>query len=453
MNNEKNNENDPNTGQADPVSVLEWIAEMDDEEVSQLLQTIVENKLILNDTEENQGIAKMILKHMGLGEDEVEDGAYVQDLNTNLRRGHYGPSLEADQREDEKIVFHPTAQCFVTVISKDGYFDDPRGVLQVNNKILIVDSNRRELVLLNADSTTEALITSETNTFQWPIGICAGLNENEILVSDVSLNRMVSYNMSTREIKTIADRPAGLEKKPDNTILPECSLMGPRGLCNDGNRIIVCDSNNNAIQVMENGTMGPLKATNPAFCLPTGAVVDRQGDLIICDCENNCLQKITKTGEVIVIAGTPGKSGYVDGPAADALLSWPYSAVIYQDNIIFCEAGNDSLRVLKPNGMVSTLVYKSTRASKAISAEELRCACFRGNNFKLQAPRGLCLCDNGELILTESVASRVSRVIPMDWTTTRWVLMIGMNENELSYYLLPELIRSIAIIAFRSWKF
>jgi hypothetical protein len=117
-------------------------------------------------------------------------------------------------------------------------------------------------------------------------------------------------------------------------------------------------------------------------------------------------------------------------------------------------------------------VARCRNEARNVSVESITaCSMFSVTCFAfvlmMRAPRGLFLCDNGELILTESVASRVSRIIPagillslvisvgwfVDWETALWVLTIEKNENEMTYYLLPELIRFIAILAYRTWKF
>jgi hypothetical protein len=51
-----------------PPPLANRIPDMTATEISELLSTFVRNKLILNDTEENQLLARVILEHLGVPE-------------------------------------------------------------------------------------------------------------------------------------------------------------------------------------------------------------------------------------------------------------------------------------------------------------------------------------------------------------------------------------------------
>lgn len=65
-------------------------------------------------------------------------------------------------------------------------FDDPRGILEKNGEIFVADGGLESLVHLASDKTTKNLV--HQSPLKWPIGICNGFGENEILVSDVTNN-------------------------------------------------------------------------------------------------------------------------------------------------------------------------------------------------------------------------------------------------------------------------
>lgn len=90
---------------------------------------------------------------------------------------------------------------------------------------------------------------------------------------------------------------------------------------------------------------------------PSGLVVDRFGDIIVCDYQNHCIRKIhTKTQIVTTIAGQGKKEGYKDGIGTEALFRHPNAVCIgLDDNLLICDTDNFCIRQLSPDGYVTTL--------------------------------------------------------------------------------------------------
>jgi sugar lactone lactonase YvrE len=398
-----------------------------------------------------QEVARMILEYLGQEVDEGEDHQRIlNDFYAGLQRFNRQRNDMNLDKNDRVVNYDTKTKALVTVLSKE--FEDPRGVVRVNGSLFVVDSGNKALIQLKDDNTREILMDKEH--LKWPIGICNGLNQNEILVSDVTKNCIMSYNTESKEIKVFAGN--GEEGKIDGNV-KESQFHGPRGMFKQGDKIIVCDSNNNTLRLIDNSQVSDMMPgfKNVDFNLPTGLCLDREGNLIVCDCENHCIRRIRPNGVGEVIAGKPGSSGYIDGKAEDTLLNCPYSAVCIQGHLIFCEAYNNSVRLLRADGVVSTLVYNPSRMSIKADRQEVEPLPARppGDKFNLGAPRGLFLDNPCELIMTESMASRVSRIVPIDWETTKWILTIQRNQNAMSEELLPELLMFIAILAYQTWRF
>jgi DNA-binding beta-propeller fold protein YncE len=406
---------------------------------------MVQQRIQINNTPENQELAKSILEFLG-EEFEAEDEGldFVRILNNNLAQGTYLLDRDEDEEKPE-VIYDTTVSVFITVLSKEGDFDDPRGIVCKNGEIFIADGGLTSLVQLNSDSTIKKLI--EKTPLKWPIGVCKGFGENEILVSDVTNNVIVSYNTISCETKIFAG--CGEEGSKDGD-LKKCQFNGPRGMYKDKDRIIVSDSSNNAIRIIQNNQVTTRSINKENFNLPTGVCVDKDGNIYICDCENHCIQKLCKDDVLTVVAGNPGRAGHKDGPGKSSLLNWPYSIVNIQENFIFCEAGNGTLRVLKKDGTVSTLIRGVGNKIKLDDRNKTR---FFGNKFCLGAPRGLYVDDDYGLLVTESMSSRVSKVYPIDWETTRWIKLIQRSDNLMSTELLPEIFNYIGWMAYNSWKF
>ena len=54
------------------------------------------------------------------------------------------------------------------------------------------------------------------------------------------------------------------------------------------------------------------KGANVSFCLPACMTVDAAGHIVVADCGNNTLRRVSKAGEVSTLAGN-GEEGFVDG--------------------------------------------------------------------------------------------------------------------------------------------
>eukprot|EP00959_Pyramimonas_sp_CCMP1952_P287706 6016755-Pyramimonas_sp.AAC.1 len=94
--------------------------------------------------------------------------------------------------------------------------------------------------------------------------------------------------------------------------------------------------------------------TAAQFNGPGGVAVDRDGNVIVADLQNDCIRTISPHGLVSTLAGT-GEEGYRDGDSTDAQFNGPCEvAVDGAGNVIVAELGN-FIRKISPQGVVSTL--------------------------------------------------------------------------------------------------
>ena len=148
------------------------------------------------------------------------------------------------------------------------------------------------------------------------------------------------------------------------------AVVGPGNLC-------VADTYNNTIRnVTTDGVVRTLAGLgNSAGCIdgvglaarfnsPRGEAVDNAGNIYVADGANNAIRKVTPVGLVSSIAGNASISdasgdplgGYADGVGSYARFRFPSAvAVDGVGNLYVADSGNQSIRMITPAGLVSTL--------------------------------------------------------------------------------------------------
>ena len=95
------------------------------------------------------------------------------------------------------------------------------------------------------------------------------------------------------------------------------------------------------------------------FNLPSAAVVDEDLNVYVCDMGNNCIRRVDKDGIVSTFAGIcTHEGGYDNGPALSATFNKPQGISMWYDNatlvVYVADTANHRIREIR-NGQVSTL--------------------------------------------------------------------------------------------------
>ncbi len=170
------------------------------------------------------------------------------------------------------------------------------------------------------------------------------------------------------------------------------------------------DANNYHVQLIAGGgtATGTGPATNVSLSGPAGLAVDRTGNLFIADVYNCCIWKIDTNGIINMVAGN-GTADYAGdgGNATNASLCFPFGvAVDGFGNLLIADTGNQCIRKVSTNGMISTIVGKfSNSGSGGFSGDG-----GAATNAEISLPFGVAVDANGYLFIADTDNNRIRKV-------------------------------------------
>src|SRR5580658_1782640 len=92
------------------------------------------------------------------------------------------------------------------------------------------------------------------------------------------------------------------------------------------------------------------------FFDPAGVAVDGAGNVYVADAGNNTIRRVTSNGMVTTLAGTAGQIGSADGTGEAALFDDPLGvAVDTAGNLYVADTYNSTIRKIMSGGVVTTL--------------------------------------------------------------------------------------------------
>lgn len=157
---------------------------------------------------------------------------------------------------------------------------------------------------------------------------------------------------------------------------------------------------------------------NAQFNSPTGIAIDASGNLYVADTGNNTIRKITPDGVVTTLAGTPGPSGDADGSGAVARFNQPSNiAIDAAGNLYVTDTGNLLIRKITPDGSVSTLVGQT--GVRGNDDGDPSSATFLG-------PVGITADEAGNLYITDVQLDVTSPILTRDLTLIRKITPAGV---------------------------
>jgi sugar lactone lactonase YvrE len=240
-----------------------------------------------------------------------------------------------------------------------------------NNLIRKIDSTGRVTTIGGTGLEGSQDGKGNEASFFYPVSVFADKKGN-VFVSDTH-NNLIRKIDSAGNVTTIAGSKPGVENKFNESLA--LKLDNPAGICEDsqGNLYISDWANNVVRKIAPDGSARILAGTvgnrgakdgfgaEASFYLPWGIVADSLGNIYVADFRNNMIRKISPQGMVSTFAGTTTR-GSTDGNAKAASFFHPAGlAIDKKGNLYVADSGNNKIRKITPDGMVTTLAGNGSR--------------------------------------------------------------------------------------------
>ena len=187
----------------------------------------------------------------------------------------------------------------------------------------------------------------------------------------------------------------------------------------------VADTGNNAIRrISPSGTVttlagspgstGTADGTGAAarFNNPAGVAVDGAGNVYVADTRNHTIRKVTPAGVVTTLAGSPGTAGFADGTGAGARLNFPSGVVVDgAGNVYVTDSGNNVIRKITPGGVVTTLAGTGMLPSQGT-------ADGTGAEARFNTPHDTAVDTAGNVYVTDALNHTIRKITPAGAVTT-----------------------------------
>jgi sugar lactone lactonase YvrE len=201
-------------------------------------------------------------------------------------------------------------------------------------------------------------------------------------------------------------------------------FRGPSGLAVDSSGdVYVADSGNDTIREISPAGVVTTLAGSPGspgsadgsgtaarFNDPTGVAVDSSGDVYVADSGNDTIRVISPVGVVTTLAGSPGSPGSANGSGSAARFSDPTGvAVDSSGDVYVADSGNDTIRVISPAGVVTTLAGSPVSPGSANGA---------GTAARFNDPTGVAVDSSGDVYVADSGNDTIRVISPAGVVTT-----------------------------------
>ena len=141
------------------------------------------------------------------------------------------------------------------------------------------------------------------------------------------------------------------------------------------------------------------------FSVPRAIAADAAGNFWVADTGNHVIRKVTRSGEVMTIAGEPGVAGFADGTGAAARFRFPAGIAVDPTNgdLWISDKDNQVIRRMTPDGTVTTIAGQPGVPGSADA---------QGTAARFAYPRGLVVDSSGVAYVADTQNQVIRRVSP-----------------------------------------
>jgi sugar lactone lactonase YvrE len=312
-------------------------------------------------------------------------------------------------------------------------FSYPRGVaLDPAGTVLYVadygNQTVRQVTLASGQVTTLAGVAGKWGSadgqgtaaaFDYPSGVAVA-GDGTIYVADTA-NDLIRKVTPGGAVTTLAGTLAVGGSQDAKGMA--ASFFRPIGLAVDGSgNVLVADTGNSTLRrITPDGTVTTLAGSagqigsadglgaKASFSSPFNVAVDASGNAYVTDVGNNTVRMVTPGGLVSTLAGTPGVSGDQDSTGAAALFDWPNGIAVDGSGTLYvADYSNNTLRVIASGGVVTT---------RAGSRGQEGTGDGQGANARFYRPQGLAWNGSGSAYLADQ-GNETIRVLAEDGTVS-----------------------------------
>jgi sugar lactone lactonase YvrE len=260
-------------------------------------------------------------------------------------------------------------------------------------------------------------------------GAAATFSESSALTIDSGGNLLVGqFNGGVRLVTpggTVSTLfPSGLKGEVEAGSFAEAIYVSTLAADTAGN-LYVADAENNMLwKITAGGSVTALAGSSNGFgsangigaaarfAQPNAVAVDGSGNVYVADTGNDMIRKITPTGAVTTLAGTPlgYNGGSADGTGSAAQFSQPMGVAVDQSgNVFVADTGNNTIRKITPAGVVTTLAGTPGTGG---SADGL------GMFAQFSRPAGVAVDQSGNVFVADMNNNTIRRITPAGAVTT-----------------------------------
>ncbi len=258
--------------------------------------------------------------------------------------------------------------------------------------------------------------TGAAARFYWPYGLAVDASGN-VFVAD-SANQTIRKVTPEGAVSTHVGTPGF----PNPT-----SFNGPSGVAIDrsGNLFVANTGNHRIDKVTTAGSVSTFAGGGPGgassgdqdgtgvgayFNGPIGLAFDGSGNLYVADTGNATIRKVTPSGVVTTLAGSPGLFGGTDGTGSAARFSEPIGiAVDRSGNLYIADAGNHTIRKVTSGGVVTTLAGRANQSGSTDGSS---------TDARFNRPGGIAIDASGNLYVADTDNHTIRKISPAGAVTT-----------------------------------